>query len=58
MNQPSIDKFLPQMKDDGIILVNSSIVKDVPRKEMCIRDRYYPAYYFSDYSAGRADYDA
>ena len=32
MNQPSIDKFLPQMKDDGIILVNSSIVKDVPRK--------------------------
>lgn len=32
MNQPSIDKFLPQMSDDGLILVNSSIIKKVPQK--------------------------
>ena len=32
MNQSSIDKFLPQMSDDGLILVNSSIIKKVPQQ--------------------------
>ncbi|MCL2500819.1 MAG: 2-oxoacid:acceptor oxidoreductase family protein [Defluviitaleaceae bacterium] len=28
MNKPSIDKFLPKVKNGGLVLVNSSIVKD------------------------------
>jgi 2-oxoglutarate ferredoxin oxidoreductase subunit gamma len=28
MNKPSVDKFLPKMKSGGLMLVNSSIVKD------------------------------
>jgi 2-oxoglutarate ferredoxin oxidoreductase subunit gamma len=28
MNHPSLGKFLPKMKKDGLVLVNSSIVKD------------------------------
>ncbi|MCL2603398.1 MAG: 2-oxoacid:acceptor oxidoreductase family protein [Defluviitaleaceae bacterium] len=28
MNKPSVDKFLPKVKDGGLVLVNSSIVKD------------------------------
>lgn len=30
MNQPSLDKFATQVKSGGLIIVNSSIVKDVP----------------------------
>lgn len=30
MNQPSLDKFATQVKSGGLIVVNSSIVKDVP----------------------------
>lgn len=30
MNQPSLDKFARQVKSGGLIIVNSSIVKDVP----------------------------
>jgi 2-oxoglutarate ferredoxin oxidoreductase subunit gamma len=28
LNQPSLDKFLPRVKPGGLVLVNSSIVKD------------------------------
>lgn len=30
MNSPSIDKFLPKVKSDGLVMVNSSIVTDLP----------------------------
>lgn len=35
MNQPSVDKFVPQMRSGGLVLVNSSIVTDDVKK---IRD--------------------
>lgn len=33
MNQPSMDKFAPQVKKGGLIIVNSSFVKDIPAME-------------------------
>ena len=30
LNSPSVDKFLPKMRDGGLAIVNSSIVKDTP----------------------------
>jgi len=32
MNQPSIDKFVPKMRPNGLVLVNSSIVTEDVRK--------------------------
>lgn len=40
MNQPSLDKFGPKVKEGGLIVVNTSIIKDVPefpgREVICI----------------------
>lgn len=33
MNEPSMIKFLPSVKDGGLMIVDTSIVKDVPEKE-------------------------
>ncbi len=35
MNQPSLDKFVSDVKDGGLIIVNSSIIKDVPELPNC-----------------------
>ncbi len=35
MNQPSLDKFGQAVRSDGVIIVNSSIVKDVPVFSQC-----------------------
>jgi len=31
LNSPSVDKFLPKMRPDGLAVVNSSIVKEMPQ---------------------------
>jgi 2-oxoglutarate ferredoxin oxidoreductase subunit gamma len=33
MNRPSVDKFLPKMREGGLVLVNSSIVTDKVARE-------------------------
>ena len=33
LNQPSYDKFLPKIKPDGVLVVNSSIVQATPVRE-------------------------
>ena len=33
MNKPSLDKFLPQVKHGGTIIVDSSIVDEIPELE-------------------------
>ncbi len=35
MNKPSLDKFGSDVKDGGIIFVNTSIIKDVPEFKNC-----------------------
>ena len=35
MNQPSLDKFGLKVKDQGLIIVNSSIVKNIPEFSGC-----------------------
>lgn len=33
MNKPSLEKFLPQMKSSGLVVMDSSIIKNVAEKE-------------------------
>lgn len=33
MNKPSLDKFLPQMKEGGTVIVDSSIVTELPQAD-------------------------
>lgn len=51
MNEPSMMKFLPSVKDGGLMIVDTSIIKDVPTKDnisivkvpatdLCQKERY------------------